>query len=479
VALASRWLPLALPFVVLLVAWWPSRRARFGIVDDHQIIALLDGHSRLPLGRLLPELFAPRTEHLGRFRPLFWAGQVVEAATAGDQPLWWYLDRLGLAALTLAGVLWACRQFVGPWPAALLAPAAVLGPQFEAWSRLGAAEAYAMPLFALGIAAMVRGARAQESRVLISGLGAVAASSFAKENFLPLAVGCVLFALLQLRSWGRARARTVAAGLGVVLLGDGLMIARQIARFGSQYSQERTPANAVEWTAYALENAFAFQALGVAMLLLLYRRHRMHRESWAVMIVAVGALALQVAFYAGADRVGRYLLPTTLCSVALWLVAWRASAEGGQAMGRFARAAALGALVASLALGAALSLRIAQGNAEATNRFQERLAAVQATIRAEHVRTIVLEPEDPYLDAELVMSLARYLHADADLTVMTTPSRPGTDARGRAIAASLTTLSAKGTSDGLLAPLDPPAGCLSLTFGQRPAVCARALPAPR
>lgn len=478
-ALASRWLPVCFPFALLVLAWWPSRRARFGIVDDHQIIALLDGRVRLPLERLLPELYRHRTESLGRFRPIYWAGQVVEAATAGGQPLWWYLDRLGLATVTLAGVLWVCRQFVGPWTSALLAPTAVLGPQFEAWSRLGAAEAYAMPLFAVGIAGMSGGIRRKDSRILIWGLAAVAASALAKENFLPLAVGSLVVAVLQLRSWGGSRAKWwVVAGLTVVLFGDGVMIARQLARFGSQYAQERTPAHILGWITYVGENALVFQALGVAVLVIVYRRRRLQSRDWAVIEVVVCAAALQIAFYAGADRVGRYLLPATLCSVAVWLVAWRAVADDRHAIGRLARAGILCILIAALALDTALGVRISQSNADATDRFQARLQAVEATIRSHEIGTVVLEPDDPYLDAELVISLARYLRVEADVTVMTTPSQPGNDARGRAIAASLTTLSAKGTSDGLIAPLDPSPACLSLTFGQRPAVCARVLPAP-
>lgn len=475
----ARWLPSALPFLLLVAAWWPSRGAAFGVIDDHQIVAMLDGRDRLPLRRVLPELYGHRTEALGRFRPLYWFGQVIESATAGDSALWWYLDRLALAAITLAALLYVCRQFVGPWTAALVSPTVLLGPQFEAWSRLGAAEAYAMPLLAVGLAGLVKALRQDEASPLLWGAAAVVASGLAKENFLPLAVGTVAWVGFGCRHRLTPRGRWLVAAVAVVVVADALILVHQVHSYGSQYGEDRSPSTALSWAAYAAGNAAAFQALPAALLLLVVRnRHRLRRDLVALAVLA-GAAAIEFGFYAGADHAGRYLLPTTACTLGVWLVGLRPSVDRTPRAGTL-RIVAGSTLAVSLVLGCALANRIAAGNAEATGRFQDRLHATEAVIRAQQVRTVVLEPGDPYLDAELVLSVARYLRSDMDVTVMTTPSRAqSTSARDLSIAASLAQMSAHGSPDGLISPYAREPGCLSLTFSAEPPVCALARPAPR
>lgn len=312
------------------------------------------------------------------------------------------------------------------------------------------------------------------------GPGAVVASGLAKENFLPLALCATVFVALKWRTFPTRGGRWLLAALAVVALGDCAILGRQLLRFGSQYGEERSPGTILGWATYVAENTAAFQALGVAALLLvLPAGRRQVRLDRAILVALTGLAVVQVAFYAGADHAGRYLLPTTLCAVGVWLVALRPPAELDSTLSRTIRIAAGCALAVALLLGTALSFRIAQGNADATRRFQARLDVVEATIRGQQIETVVLEPDDPYLDAELVYSLARYLRTDTSVTVMTTPAGPGTRDRDRSIAASLAGISARGTTDDLIAPLAPPPDCLSLTFGDRSPTCSRAEAAPR
>ena len=475
------WMPVAFPFALVTVAWWPSTQARFGLIDDHQIIKLLAGRPRLPVSEVVPQIVAHRTEPLGRSRPLYWVGQVLESAWAGDRPLLWYLDRLVLVLVTLAALLYLCRLFVGPWAAALLAPAAVLGPQFEAWSRLGAAEAYAMPLFVVGTAATVRGWRARDERVVLSGATALLAAALAKESFLVFAAAGLVVSFVLVRHGPLTRYGWLVWGaLAGVFVADLGVLAHQLAEYGSQYSQKRTLASAFSTGAYALANAVLYQAvLGVLLVVLARAGRERVRPPVLIWAVSGAVLVSQVGFYAGADQVGRYLLPGTVASMGLWLGVLSASGPRRSSRPWLPLVVTVAAVLGfSLALGALVSFREARENARGTQHFQAWLHGVEREIVADEATVVVVQPESPYRDLEPVLAVAQYLKDDLPVHVMTTRARVAPDERARALAREIGAMSKRGTPDGLLDPLDPGARCVAVVLGSSPPVCEHAVTAP-
>jgi hypothetical protein len=482
------WVALGLAELVLIVAWWPSRRNQFGIIDDHGIVQLLAGRTRLPLGDLVPTIADTAVEPIGRFRPLFWVGQVLEAAVAGNHASWWYVDRLLLASITLAAVAVGLRALVHPVTAALLAGTVVLGVQFETWVRLGAAEAYAMPLLAVGLAwVVVAGPRAGLLR-LSPGLALVVLSAFAKENFLLVSVP-VLALVPLLAGWRRLRRVDWAAWAVLVLvsLGDALMIVVQLHRHRAQYAQVRDLAALQAWGSFAARAAISGQGLLFAAVLALLVAAAGAWRNRTFVLTAVAAVLLfstQVVFYAGGAMAGRYLYPVVLATVVVWVLSLAPAAHGPLTWLR-PRITNLLALAAAVLLavdmvGSLTAQRpLVVAGAERTRAFRAALDQVEDVLRRRDLHTVVVQPWDPLSDQERAVSLARYLHAETGAQVMVLPAEHPSSAFSRSLAQDIRLWSRDGAPAYDLVPYDQPTRCLSIVFNPaQKSVCPRTRPSP-
>ena len=252
-----RWLQGFLRVAVLLVlgltlgsyTLGPLTRARWGIVDDHEIAHYVGPSDRLPFGDI-PRVLLRETEigaagHAPRFRPIYYTLRLAESSLWGFTPARWYRARIGLYALSVVLVGWVVAARIGTVATVGLLAWVLSGKYWaEVWGRLGAAESYAVfgcALWALGIHLLWPVADGEgpwwkwRRRVgLVVFLVGNAVVVGAKENLLIVAMPNLLLALLEMRAgrsggvrwWAclisTAMAAIVAAPLAVYLSGSGV-----------------------------------------------------------------------------------------------------------------------------------------------------------------------------------------------------------------------------------------------------------------
>lgn len=233
--------------VALSLVLAPTLFSPLGPVDDHEIVSV---HSELAIVPLQAVVIDWAIEP-NRFRPLYYVLRVAETALWGTNPLPWHLVRIALAGLTVTLAACLARRIVS-WPLAILGGALiVIGPQAEAFYRLGPQEAYATPMILGSLAATLAGR---------SWLGAAlaVAAAFTKEPNV-LAAG-----LLLIPVWQRNRNAAVvgAAGVGLALMGVLLLYRATPDSLQARYL--------LPWIAVAIAGGlYVFRrlpsALGVAM----------------------------------------------------------------------------------------------------------------------------------------------------------------------------------------------------------------------
>jgi hypothetical protein len=418
-----------------------SLDARFGLVDDHEILRFLGDDGRLSLAEVLPLWSASEAGAFGgslRYRPVYYLLRIAETWLWQGSPAWWYASRLLQLAAAL-GLIWlALGRWVGPLTAAVLG-LLMLTPRFwgDVWCRLGPSEAYAflgLALFLWGGSAVLDRRASTAAGWLAVTVGAVAAMG-AKENFLFLAP-----ATLGLALWAQARRRLTRGGMvgtTLVLLAGALVLASlalALAPGGRDVYENPTAATGrLGPAAHALRSAaraaggwppwaaLSLLALGAGSL----GPRGQGRDVARACLALAGALgglgllaAFQGAFYAGVPVAGsRYELPRGLVPLAASLVA----ASFGLSVLRRLRVdpSVVRGLRAGLVGGAALLVahrgftplvQTCRANVQATQALERRLDAVAAALGAVPGRPLVVTWARP-LDYEPVAGLAVFLRA--------------------------------------------------------------------
>jgi hypothetical protein len=190
-------------------------RARWGIIDDHEIAHFVGPSGRLPF-RDIPRILLRETEiasagHAPRFRPIFYSLRLVESSLWGFTPARWYRARIALYGLSVVLVGWVVAAHIGTVATVGLLAWLLSGKYWaEVWGRLGAAESYAMfgcALWAFGVHllwpvvdANAPGWRRRRGVGLFAFLVGNVVVVGAKENLLILAVPNLLLALLEMRA---------------------------------------------------------------------------------------------------------------------------------------------------------------------------------------------------------------------------------------------------------------------------------------
>jgi hypothetical protein len=463
---------------VLLYMMWPDFFSGFAVIDDHSVIDMMGRHSRLPITEAPGWLASKTAEPLGRFRPVYWLGQVTESATAGHHPSLWYFDRFALAAIALTAVYVTAVRFTGTIGAAVLSLTPFAGLQFETWTRLGPNEDYAFPLAVAGLALLVHLVLAGKPPAkLWPGYALLLASALAKENFFLVLVVAVPATLLQ---YGLRRLRrpdvvvigVIAAAAALDLLG----ILIKTGEYGAVYPQSHTWATFKTYGHYFLGSADRSQAFGtgaiVALVLLgVYARTR-QRVITAGALVALVALLIvpQLAFYAGNSQTGRYLYPMVLGPTVVWgICLWQARLLAWWPARLFISAVLVTAMAWPLHVVVPLNRESAGQTAKSNKTFERGLATLEATIDRDHADVVVLQPYDALNDFEQVLSLARYLADAGGYRVMIASPftrSPGFDT----VLAEQIDLWARNGSHNIL-PFKPTKNCISFLFAPMPAVC--------
>lgn len=407
----AAWAPVvALGAVCLYLVLSPALTSQFGPTDDHEIALMLGPDRRLPFGDVLAEIGRHLGEGNGRFRPVYWIFRVLESATWGWDPRTWYLARIALAVGTVAAAAWLASLFVPRAIAILAGIFVVVGPQAEAWFRLGPQEAYAVPLALAGLALIGR-------RHPAAGLILVLLASMTKEAFLPLAALAVCWAW-----WLGYRAQAAISALALAVIGTITAVVWISA--GDYYSQSRSPDLILGegvWMLYESAVAFGWPALLVAAGLLARRS-----ILWRALSLLVAAIVIpQAVIYAGlgwSPLLGRYLLPAifglvAVAAVALGALARRHAIAGGLAM----------TLAGLLTLQQAIGLApVSNGWAVSGIAFQASLAQLEVAI-SEHPGAVLVVRPSGVGDFEYVYALRRYVPGGIAVLDIPPTARPAPD----------------------------------------------------
>jgi hypothetical protein len=220
--------------VTLIYLYGPMVSAKFGLIDDHQILSYF-GTSKSVSIFDLPRILAAQTEvgswgHTERFRPVYYTFRILETAWHGLNPAAWYLTRIAIVGAVTAGLGFAAfravnagtesraRQLCSFGVAALTG---ILVVTLPAWSdivmRLGPAETYVAPglmLLCVGIGqAWI--ARSSSWGWVLMAIGAVIVIGSKEDGLILLPVIAAVY-LLRFPG-GRARITAIVAGAIVLL----------------------------------------------------------------------------------------------------------------------------------------------------------------------------------------------------------------------------------------------------------------------
>jgi hypothetical protein len=457
---------------------WPDFSAKFGLVDDHEIVDALKARDRLPVTRIPGQAWHGATEPLGRFRPLFWVGQAVEDAIAGTHPTWWYLDRFLLAAVVLVAMFVVAAQLTGPLPAATVALLPFSGPQVETWTRLLPQETYAMALTAAGLALIgVRVARGRTHPADVAlGLALLLLAAFVKENFVALAPAAALVTALatgirRLTRWDWC----VLGSVAFVAAADVAAAAWKVHEHGSFYPQNRTR-EAVQdefWVVVdpMVSDGGLWFAVGVlGLVVVLGRWHVRLGALLGLLAVTLLVVTPQVVFLAGTVREGRYLYPAALAAAMLWILAlWGVSRLPVHVRVRLTvTAACVLLMVIPLSKGVPYGHDVADANSIRTRAFQTQLTHIARAAERAGVTTVVLQPAIAESDYEYVASMATYLTMLHGLSVMTMPAAGAYSLFGGELNENLAKWSRHGDRNLVPYHAEP---CLAVTFDVMAPVC--------
>lgn len=422
--------------------WGQTLDARFGLIDDHEIVAFLGADGRLPWGEIVPTLLGStevgNVSSTGRFRPVYYGFRLAETAAWGPDPRAWYAVRaFAYVAFVLAAV-WAAMRTAGVVAAVFALVAAATSPLWgDVLGRLGPAEAYGALLSAAGLVSGVVAFQAR-SRGGAAAAAAVLASSAAllcgvKETFIPLAaIGGAAAACACLRKGMRGVALAMAGAVAAAILIVAVPVAVHTMAAGQDiYAREVGVTQRLGLVAGGLRvgawtTSAALVAVGIAAAagLLLARgdaarKARVRRSAVvaaAVVLCAAGLEATQFVLYAGSWPTGiRYDFPGVFAGPAKLVAAAALAvhAAGDSPRARAAVAAALLLLCATAVPGARHGLaRISAAtgaNVETTVRSARALDAIFDAAADGHV--VVLDAHLPALSYEPMFAVLRYLAA--------------------------------------------------------------------
>lgn len=438
---ARRWLLMAGASAALV---WTlvggSPRANWGMIDDHEIRAMIGpGRDRLPV-RELPARIAAHPEigsppfTFPRYRPAYYLFRLVESSAWGRHIEPWMIVRLGLFVVTATLAFDLLRQWQGFVTGGVaLAFLATLWMWPKTFATLGPSEPYAAPAvmaFAWCAAAILRGPRAAGAGLwaclALAGLVAIGA----KENFVILAPLTLLVAGIE---WRRGRVGTAGAlaccavtaaalwvatvvGVSIAAQGGRDVYSRRVDIAGFARSGDASSRRAVrKLVGYGLPLLLATAAMGVAW----YRSRggATGRRTELAVGAVLGITALsQFLFYRGeVFKKCHYDLPFVplVCVLGIGLLAAVAAWPGGAApMRRLRRRLLVPGVMAAVALafGGDHARRYVEDYVRDTTAFQADLQRLADACHGSPDRPVeFLCSGDPGADYEAFFSVVRYL----------------------------------------------------------------------
>jgi hypothetical protein len=219
--------------VALIYLYGPMTSAKFGVIDDHQILSYFGTNKSVSIFDL-PRILVTQTEvgswgHTKRFRPVYFIFRILETAWHGLSPAAWYLTRIVILGAVAAGLGFAAfraanagsesraRQLCSLGVAALTGILVITLPaSSDIVMRLGPSEIYV----ALGLMMLCVGigqawlVRSRSWAWVLTAIGAIIAIGSKEDGLIILPV---IAAIYILRFPG-GRARITAIGAGVIVL---------------------------------------------------------------------------------------------------------------------------------------------------------------------------------------------------------------------------------------------------------------------
>ncbi|WP_087721962.1 hypothetical protein [Pandoraea sp. PE-S2T-3] len=200
----GHWLCYAIIAVYSCFLWGPLTHAKWGAIDDHEIMWMIGQHPRLPpsqIGQVLANTELAPDAKLARFRPSYYVIRAAEAMAWGKQPALWYGIRILIALLTGLTLALLCLPFAGPVLSAGFAIFVLSAPYWgDIFARAGPAETYAV--FGLCVMALSWALRSRRTLGFAASVGVsigIVIAAGSKENMLVLAAIPVLLLIWRKR----------------------------------------------------------------------------------------------------------------------------------------------------------------------------------------------------------------------------------------------------------------------------------------
>jgi len=404
--------------------------AKWSIDDDHKIIEWIGpGSDHFNLARFLPVVESEELGHPGvavRYRPTYFALQLLEASAWGKKPSSWYLSRIGIAAFFYFTLAMVVVRLAGP----LISPPFLLfclsRPYWAGmFACLGAGETYAVlgiALCAWGVLIISRrGITASASAFIAIGI-IIAAGS--KENFSWLA-SLPLYLL-----WTRSTELTVWAKLFLTTavafcLAVTLIVAIGVLSVGHDfYSREVASNELLGSLKYGLTRTDVLlwmSALFVAGVTAFFAPAKIQQREllfWYI-VAAAGLLIIFIAqfvFYSG-DHIydaDRYLFPAVLARdlalllASLFLVEILCGASAPRVWQFFLSIVAAGVFLAAAIPNLELNRRRAEQRVAETVKFTRTVEAVADTLKKKPYSALIMSSHHPR-DCEPTVAFAVFL----------------------------------------------------------------------
>lgn len=429
--------------------WGSLLHAKWGAIDDHEIMWMIGDHARLPLSQLGNTLahteLAPDST-LARFRPSYFTLRAMEAVVWGKSAALWYAARVGIALLLAFTLVFFCLPVAGVWLTTAFAIFALSAPYWsDIFARAGPAETYV--LLGVCLMALAWGRARRDALTLgpacVLAAGAMIASG-SKENMLLLGI-VPLWLLVTRRVRVTPAARAAMAGTLAFMAWIGLTVASRVGRTGTDiYSNDASVHGRAVVMLSLLQRPVillwlaALIAAAVACWLTRDRAGRraadagdhehLHLSCRRFLFAGVAMLAIyaaQVGFYTaawpdGQNLQGRYLFPGVLAGHLMLLFAAALAIDlvrRGVPRGVWRKVAVcLTTAAVSLAfLSSARGHFLANREAAArtvlnTQRFEASLMRIETALRANPKTALVINVYTVW-DIEPVVAVFRFVRA--------------------------------------------------------------------
>jgi hypothetical protein len=410
-----------------LALYLPWLGARWSIIDDHELVLLLGGRSRLGLVEALRgfaghyEVGGLLDNSLARFRPGYYLVRFANLWLFGDEVVWWNLFDFGLLCASLTLAAWTLRRFLGLAGAAL-AVVAFLSLPF--WPGVLFSNLQQESVALLGASLCGHGLVRAFERERVGAwaeacLGAILAMAV-KENFLVLAlVPPVAAAFARRRGLLPGRALPWLAAVLIYAALAGAALGFLLSRQGEDmYANPVSASSRLSLVLPGLKLFASLAALDLAMPAIIpflafgaYLRRSgrypgLARDAGRACLALTGLAGLfvsQYVFYSGQIPLGahRYDFPAQLAAPGAWLtMAWFAAGCLGRSGLPHARLGGRALVLAVLAtLAAANGFDVWRGQlrlaVEKTRSFEARIGALAVMAKAEPGRPILLTARNP------------------------------------------------------------------------------------